>query len=47
MARNRPLTKNTLIKWYNWLVNHVPEVGKNQKAILRIITIDFHNAFFA
>ena len=22
---------NTLIKWYNWLINHVPKIIKNQQ----------------
>ena len=44
----RPLAENTLSKCYNWLVNHVPEAGKNQQTIFTIIIRnDFQNSFLS
>lgn len=28
MTKNRPVAKNGLIEWYDWLANHIFETGK-------------------
>lgn len=41
MMGNKRLGENTLIKWYNLLINHIPKAVKKTTKSIKGKTIDF------